>query len=42
MKIMKRLTVRQKLGLIYKVTMVRVLISRTLVGTLIRRDDFKF
>jgi len=42
MKIIKRLTVREKLGLINKVTVVYVLIPRTLIGTLIRRDDLKF
>ena len=39
MKIIKRLTVGQKLGLINKMTVVHVLIPRTLIGTLIRRDD---
>ena len=42
MKVIKRLTVIQKLGLIDKVTAVDVLIPRTLIGTFIRRDDLKF
>ena len=42
MRVIKRLTVMQKLCLIVKVTVVDVLLRRTLIGTLIRQDDLTF
>lgn len=42
MRVIKSLTVMQKLCLIVKVTVVDVLLPRTLIGTLIRQDDLNF
>lgn len=39
MRVIKRLTVMPKLRLIVKVTVIDVLLSRILIGTLIRQDD---
>ena len=42
MRVIKGLTVMPELRLIVKMTVVDVLLPRTLIGTLIRQDDLKF
>ena len=42
MRVIKGLTVMPELRLIVKMTVVDVLLPRTLIGTLIRQDDLNF